>query len=103
MICKNCNTEIADNVNYCSNCGASTGKREEFFVDSDHLVEEIKKLIDEGIATRIIIKDEKDRTLLDIPVVAGLVGAVIAPWLAAVGAIAAIAVKCKIVVEKREE
>ncbi|HNS71582.1 MAG TPA: DUF4342 domain-containing protein, partial [bacterium] len=93
MICKNCNTEIADNVNYCSNCGASTGKREEFFVDADHLVEEIKKLIDEGIATRIIIKDEKDRTLLDIPVVAGLVGAVIAPWLAAVGAIAAIAVK----------
>jgi len=103
MICKNCNTEIADNVNYCSNCGASTGKREEFFVDADHLVEEIKKLIDEGIATRIIIKDEKDRTLLDIPVVAGLVGAVVAPWLAAVGAIAAIAVKCKIVVEKREE
>ncbi|KYC44400.1 MAG: Double zinc ribbon [Candidatus Methanofastidiosum methylothiophilum] len=103
MICKNCGKEIDDNAKYCQECGSSTAKREEFFVDADHLVEEIKKLFDEGIATRIIIKDEKDRTLLDIPVVAGLVGAVIAPWLAAVGAIAAIAVKCKIVVEKREE
>ena len=103
MICKNCNVEIEDTAKFCPQCGSSTGKRDEFFVDSDHLVEEIKKLIDEGIATRIIIKDEKDRTLLDIPVVAGLVGALIAPWLAAVGAVAALAVKCKIVVEKREE
>mgnify|MGYP005850831225 FL=1 len=69
-------------------------------MDSDHLVEEIKKIIDEGIATRIIIKDEKDKTLLDIPLAAGVVGALIAPWLAALGAIAALVVKCKIVVEK---
>ena len=102
MICKNCNAELADGVNFCSNCGASTGKREEFFVDADHLVEEIKKLIDEGVATRIIVKDENDKTLLDIPAVAGLVGALIAPWLAALGAIAALVVKCKIVVEKAD-
>jgi len=100
MICKNCNAELSEGVNYCSNCGASTGKRDEFFVDSDHLVEEIKKIIDEGIATRIIVKDENDKTLLDIPLAAGLVGTLIAPWLAALGAIAALVVKCKIVVEK---
>lgn len=103
MICKNCNKEISDTVKFCSECGASTAQRDEFYVDSDHLVEEIKKILDEGMATRIIIKDEKDRTLLDLPLAAGLVGALIAPWLAAVGAIAALVVKCKIVVEKREE
>jgi hypothetical protein len=100
MICKNCSKEIDDTAKYCPECGASTAKRDEFFVDSDHLVEEIKKIIDEGIATRIIIKDEADKTLLDIPLAAGVVGALIAPWLAALGAIAALVVKCKIVVEK---
>ncbi|KYC51031.1 MAG: Double zinc ribbon [Candidatus Methanofastidiosum methylothiophilum] len=100
MICKNCNKEIEDTAKYCPECGASTAKRDEFYVDSDHLVEEIKKIIDEGIATRIIIKDENDKTLLDIPLAAGVVGALIAPWLAALGAIAALVVKCKIVVEK---
>jgi len=100
MICKNCSKEIDDTAKYCPECGASTAQRDEFYVDSDHLVEEIKKIIDEGIATRIIIKDESDKTLLDIPLAAGVVGALIAPWLAALGAIAALVVKCKIVVEK---
>jgi len=100
MICKNCSKEIEDTAKFCPECGSSTGHRDEFFVDSDHLVEEIKKIIDEGIATRIIIKDESDKTLLDIPLAAGVVGALIAPWLAALGAIAALVVKCKIVVEK---
>ncbi|HII95193.1 MAG TPA: DUF4342 domain-containing protein [Candidatus Methanofastidiosum sp.] len=100
MICKNCSKEIEDTAKFCPECGSSTGQRDEFYVDSDHLVEEIKKIIDEGIATRIIIKDEGDKTLLDIPLAAGVVGALIAPWLAALGAIAALVVKCKIVVEK---
>lgn len=100
MICKNCNKDIDDSAKYCPECGSSTGGRDEFYVDSDHLIEEIKKIIDEGIATRIIIKDENDKTLLDIPLAAGLVGALIAPWLAALGAIAALVVKCKIIVEK---
>ncbi|MCC7572356.1 MAG: DUF4342 domain-containing protein [Candidatus Methanofastidiosum sp.] len=91
---------MEDTAKYCAECGYSTAKREEFYVDSDHLIEEIKKIIDEGIATRIIIKDENDKLLLDIPLAAGLVGALIAPWLAALGAIAALVVKCKIVVEK---
>jgi uncharacterized membrane protein YvbJ len=100
MICKNCGKDIEDTAKFCPECGASTAKRDEFFVDSDHLVEEIKKIIDEGIATRIIIKDENDKMLLDIPLAAGVVGALIAPWLAALGAIAALVVKCKIIVEK---
>jgi hypothetical protein len=51
---------------------------------------------------RIIVKDENDRLLLEIPVTIGVIGALIAPWLAALGAIAALAVRCKIIVEKRE-
>ncbi len=100
MICKNCNFEMDDAAKFCPQCGASTGKRDEFTVDSTHLVEEIKKIIDEGIATRIIIKDESDRTLLDIPIAAGVVGALIATMAWAVGAIAALSCQLKIIVEK---
>ena len=49
-----------------------------------------------------IIKNEKNEILLEIPATIGVIGIVIAPWLAALGTIAAIATKCKIVVEKRE-
>ena len=71
-------------------------------VDADQLVETIKDLIHEGNVRRIIVKDEKGRLLLEIPVTIGVIGVLIAPWLAALGAIAAIATKCTIIVEKRE-
>ncbi|KYK38662.1 MAG: hypothetical protein AYK18_06500 [Theionarchaea archaeon DG-70] len=71
-------------------------------MESDQLIEKIKELIHEGNVRRIIVKDEEDRLLLEIPVTIGVIGALIAPWLAALGAIAAIATKCTIIVEKRE-
>lgn len=52
--------------------------------------------------TRIIVKDMKGKVLLEIPVTLGVIGAVIAPWLAALGVIAALATNCTIVVERRE-
>jgi hypothetical protein len=48
------------------------------------------------------VKDEKGNQLLEIPATVGVIGTVVAPWLAALGVIAALATKCKIVVERRE-
>lgn len=74
---------------------------EEFIVDGEEILEKIKSLINEGNIRRIIIKDLSDKTLIEIPVTVGVVVAVLAPVLAAVGALAAIVTKCKIIVEKR--
>jgi CBS domain-containing protein len=76
--------------------------REEFTVSSDDLIEKVKQLLHEGNVTRIIIKDEKGKTLLEIPATIGVIGVLLAPWLAALGAIAALATNCRIVVERRE-
>ena len=60
----------------------------------------MKALIREGNVRRIIIKDENGHTIIEIPVTVAAVGAVFAPILAAVGALAAMAAKFTIVVEK---
>jgi hypothetical protein len=75
-------------------------KTEEFVVDGEEVVAKIKELIHEGNIRRIIIKDMDNKTLIEIPLTIGVVVAVLAPVLAAVGALAAIVTKCKIVVEK---
>lgn len=67
------------------------------------LVKKVKELMHEGNVTKIIVRDEQGRVLLEVPVTAGLVGAVLAPWLAAVGAIAALVTRCNISVERRED
>jgi uncharacterized membrane protein YvbJ len=104
IYCKNCGVKLADDANYCSFCGVSVQdvKTEEFVVKSDDLVKTVKKLFHEGNVRRIVIKDEKGAMLLDIPVTIGVVGAIIAPWLAALGVIGAIATNCTIVVERRK-
>jgi hypothetical protein len=61
----------------------------------------VKELIHEGNVRRIIVKDETGRILLEIPVTIGLIGVVLVPWLAALGAIAALATRCTIIVERR--
>ena len=75
---------------------------EEFKIDGDKLVARIKELIHEGNIRRLIIKDKEGKTLLEIPVTFGVVGALIAPQLAAVGAIAALLTEATLVVEKSE-
>ena len=52
--------------------------------------------------TRVIVKNEVGKTLLEIPVTVGVVGVVVAPWLAALGVVAALVANCRIVVERRE-
>lgn len=76
---------------------------EEFTVNSEELVAKVKSLINEGNIRRIIIKDTEGKVLVEFPLTIGVIGAVLAPVLAAVGAIAALVTKCTIVVERREK
>ena len=89
---------------FCHVCGSSVAKvvKEEFSVSADDLIEKVKELLHEGNVTRIIVEDEKGKVLLEIPAAVGVIGAVLVPWLAALGAIAALATNCKIVVERKE-
>lgn len=76
---------------------------EEFTVSGEELLGKVKSLINEGNIRRIIIKDSEGKPLVEFPVTIGVVGALFAPMLAAVGAIAALVTKCTIVVERRDE
>lgn len=91
-------------MRFCHVCGAAVKKvmREEFSVSADNLIEKVKELIREGNVTRIIVKDDKGKVLLEIPATVGVVGVIVAPWLAALGTIAALATNCTIVVERKE-
>jgi hypothetical protein len=75
---------------------------EEFRVEGEQLVAEIKKIIHEGNARRVIVKNEQGSPLLEIPLTFGVVGAVLLPVWVALGAIAALAANFTIVVEKTE-
>jgi hypothetical protein len=75
---------------------------EEFHVNGEAIVSKIKELLHEGNIRRIIIKNEEGRTMIDIPLTFGVVGALVAPQLAAIGAIAALLIRGTIVVEKVE-
>ncbi len=77
------------------------GSKEEFSVSGEKVVEKVKELIAEGNARRIIIKNEKGDVILEVPLTIGAVGAIIAPVLAALGAMAALLTKCTIVVLKK--
>lgn len=77
------------------------GKTEEFKVNGDEIVKKVKELIKQGNARRIIIKNQKEETLIEIPLTIGAVGAILIPTLAAVGAFAALISKCTIIVEKK--
>ncbi len=74
---------------------------EEFTLDGDKVLAKVKELIREGNVRRIIIKNEDGNTLIEFPVTIGVVGALLAPPLAAVGALAALLTKCTIVVVKK--
>ena len=77
-------------------------KKEEFTVAGENLVKKIKEIIAAGNARRIIIKNEEGRTLIEVPLTIGAVGALLVPTLAAIGAIAALVTKGTIVIEKKD-
>lgn len=101
--CKKCGAKLLNGSNYCSSCGTPVEevKIEEFKISSDDLVGTVKNLIHEGNIRRIVIKDESGKVLLEIPVTIGVIGAILAPWLAALGVVAAMVANCTIMVERK--
>ena len=75
---------------------------EEFRVTGEQLVAKLKELLHEGNIRRVIIKDKDGRTLIEIPLTIGVVGAILLPVWAAIGAIAALVTEATIVIEKAD-
>ena len=76
---------------------------EEYRVDGDEVVKKIKDLVHEGNIRRLIIKNEDGKKLIEVPLTIGVVGAVLLPVWAAIGAIAAVVTSCTIEVERVDE
>jgi len=102
--CGRCATDLPADAQYCFRCGSSVSKvyTEEFSVSSDDLIKKVKDILHQGNVARITVRDPQGKLLLEVPAAAGLIGAILAPWLAALGAIAALATECKISVERSE-
>lgn len=77
-------------------------KEETFNISGDDLLKKVKELIHQGNIRKITIKGKDGKTIIVIPLTFGVVGAVISPALAAVGAIAALVTECTISVEREE-
>ncbi len=75
-------------------------KKEEFEVTGENLLKKVKELIKEGNVRKITIKDKNKKEIIVFPLTIGVVGTLIAPALAAVGAIAALIGECTISVER---
>ncbi|MEN8143533.1 MAG: DUF4342 domain-containing protein [Gemmatimonadota bacterium] len=73
---------------------------EEYEVKGDDLLSRVKELVREGNVRRITIKNDEGKTLIEIPLTFGLVGALLLPVWAAVGAVAALVTNCSITVER---
>jgi Domain of unknown function (DUF4342) len=78
-------------------------RKEEFRVKGDAVIAKIKEILHEGNVRRITIKNEEGATLIEIPLTLGVVGVILLPVWAAIGAIAALAANLTIVVEKIEK
>jgi D-aminopeptidase len=74
---------------------------ESFKAEGDQIVEKVKRLIHEGNVRRVIVQHD-GRTVAEFPLTAGVVGAVLAPVLAAIGALVAMLKDCTIQVERVE-
>lgn len=73
---------------------------EEFKVTGSKLIEKLKELIREGNVRRVVLRNPQGRTLLDMPLTAGVVGAALLPFWAAVGAVAVLATDYTVLVER---
>ena len=82
---------------------SSKTTQETFQVTGENLIAKIRELIKEGNVRKIIIKDKAGKVIAEFPLTIGVVGAVIAPVLAALGAIAALVTECSITVERESD
>jgi hypothetical protein len=93
-------------ITYHTRSGMMTEEKirvEEYKVTGDELVHKVKQIVHEGNIRKISIKTEGGNTLLEFPLTIGVVGAVLLPLWAALGAAAALITDCTIAVEKVEE
>ena len=79
----------------------TTKKEEKYHVKGEDLLKKVKQLIHEGNIRKITISGKDGKVLIVLPLTIGVVGAVLAPALAAVGAVAALVSECTISVEKK--
>ncbi|MDQ6844887.1 MAG: DUF4342 domain-containing protein [Bacteroidota bacterium] len=77
--------------------------KEYFKTKGENLLNKIKELIEEGNIRKITIHDKEGKEMMSFPLTLGVVGAVLAPVLAAVGALAALIGECSITIEREEE
>ena len=77
-------------------------QKEEFKLNGEELLKKVKELIASGNARRLIIKNEREEVLVEIPLTIGAIGILLAPALAAVGAIAALVTHCTLVVIRKD-
>jgi Domain of unknown function (DUF4342) len=78
-------------------------RSQEFSVTGEQVVDFVKKALHEGNIRRIVLKDESGKPLLEIPVTIGVVGVILLPVWAAIGAAAALVAKMTIVIEKTDQ
>lgn len=101
--CRKCGKELQEDARYCAQCG--TGVRgtqwEDINVAADDLLSKVKQLIKEGNVTRIIVLNEREEQLFEIPITLAAVGTLLAPQLAALGVIAALVTRPIIRIEKK--
>jgi len=102
--CVKCGAPLKESDKFCAICGTAAPRftSDEYKVSGKEVVDRVGELLHEGNVTRLIVKDDVGKTLLEIPATVGVVGVVIVPWLAALGVIAALVTNCRIVVERRE-
>lgn len=77
--------------------------KETFSEKGENLLKKIKELINEGNVRKITISDKNGKEVMSFPVTIGVVGVVLAPVFAAIGALAAILTECKITVERNDK
>lgn len=78
-------------------------RTEELKIEGGKVLDTIRDLIHQGNIRRITLKNEEGKTLIEIPLTLGLVGAALLPVFAAVGALAAVATRLVIAVERVED
>lgn len=103
--CRDCGANLPVDALFCPRCGAQAGLKKDIYeVSAEGLVGKVKEVINDAKVKRILVKDDKGKLLLSIPVTWGAAGTVavlaFAPWLAALGVIAGIVTKCTVEVEK---
>jgi len=79
------------------------GTKEFFATNGENLLKKVKELIDEGNVRRITITEKSGKELMSFPLTIGVVGALLAPVLAAIGALAALIGECSITIEREDD